>query len=64
MGHRIAILLFVHSKLGLHSRFLIKHFPDRNGLVPAVFLIAAVDPMVALRPEWALLSLNNSVRQI
>lgn len=39
VGHRIVVLLFVHAKLGLHSRFFVKHFPDRGRFVPAVFLI-------------------------
>ena len=30
LGHRIAILLFVQSKLALNSRFFVKHFPDRG----------------------------------
>ena len=38
-GDRIVILLFADSKLGLHSGFFVKHFPDRGGLIPAVFLI-------------------------
>ena len=39
LDHRIVILLFVHAKLALHSRFFVEHFPDRGGLVPAMFLI-------------------------
>ena len=39
LGHRIVILLFVDSKLGLHPGFFVKHFPDRGRLVPTVFLI-------------------------
>ena len=38
-GHRRAVLLFVHSKLDLHSSLFVKHLPDRGGLVPAMFLI-------------------------
>ena len=39
IGQRIVILLFAHAKLGLHSGFFVKHFPDRGRLIPAVFLI-------------------------
>ena len=39
LGHRIVILLFVYSKLGLHSGFFVKDFPDRGRLIPTVFLI-------------------------
>jgi len=59
LGHRIVILLFVDAKLGPDSGFFVKHLPNRGGLIPAVFLIGAVDSMVALRHEWALLSLNK-----
>ena len=38
-GHRSAILLFVHSELGLHSGFFVKHFPYRGGFIPTMFLI-------------------------
>ena len=39
IGYRSVIFLFIHSKLGLHSGFFVKHFPDRGRLIPAVFLI-------------------------
>ena len=38
-AHRIAVFLFVQSKLALHSGFLVQHFPDRGGFIPAMFLI-------------------------
>jgi hypothetical protein len=38
-GYRVAIFCFVHSKLGRHAGFFVKHFPDRGRLVPTVFLI-------------------------
>ena len=39
LDHRIVVLLFVHAKLALHSRFFVEHFPNRGRLVPAVFFI-------------------------
>jgi len=39
LGHRIVILLFVHSQRGLHAGFFVKDFPDRGGFVPAMLLI-------------------------
>lgn len=39
LGHRIVILLFVHSKLGLHSGFFVKHLPDRGRLISTMFSI-------------------------
>jgi hypothetical protein len=38
-GHRVVVLLFVHSELGLHSGFFVKHLPDRGRLIPTMFLI-------------------------
>ena len=38
-GHRIVILLFVHSKLGLHPGFLVKDFANRGRLISTVFLV-------------------------
>ena len=39
LAQGIVISLFVKPKRGLHSGFLVKDFPDRGRLVPAVFLI-------------------------
>ena len=39
LGHRIVILLFVHSKLGLHPGFFVKHFPYGGRLISTGFLI-------------------------
>jgi hypothetical protein len=38
-AHRIAVFLFVQAKLALHSGFLVQHFPDRSGFIPAMFFI-------------------------
>jgi hypothetical protein len=39
LGHGIVIFLLVHSKLGLHSGFFVKHLPDRGRFIPTMFLI-------------------------
>ena len=38
LDHRIVVLLFVHAKLALHSRFFVEHFPDRGRLVPTMLI--------------------------
>ena len=39
LGHRVTIFLFVQAKRALHSRFFVKHLPDRGRLIPTVFLV-------------------------
>ena len=38
-SQRIVVFLFVKSKLGLHSGFLVKDFANRGRLISTVFLI-------------------------